>query len=203
HSGNYSHYRPDMLDNNRHKYRNAESTINHSAPENIHANRNDDIHTAFKAWADREYDALAHSNGVNNFGSNVHLHTILNPVYTIYGGSSVTLADGQSGARANRANVLIGYKYNSANHTAASAPRQGTYRVDVLTKANGSKLPGEVTPSQQVDVEVSIDYNSIEEFNPDVAEGKRVLHQKGQKGLAINGQVVKEPIDEIYHVGPV
>src|SRR5699024_6721284 len=113
HSGNYSHYRPDMLDNNRHKYRNAESTINHSAPENIHANQNDNIHTAFKAWADREYDALARSKGVNNFGSNVHLHTILNPVYTIYGGSSVTLADGQSGASANRANVLIGSKWNS------------------------------------------------------------------------------------------
>src|SRR5699024_4879458 len=143
------------------------------------------------------------TKGVNNFGSNVLLHTILNPVYTIYGGSSVPLADCQSGARANRVNVLIGSKYNSANHTASSAPRQVTYRVDVLTKANGPKLPGEVTPSEQVDVEVSIDYNSIEEFNPDVAEGKRVLHQKGQKGLAINGQVVKEPIDEIYHVGPV
>src|SRR5699024_8662840 len=203
HSGNYSHYRPDMLDNNRHKYRNAESTINHSAPENIHANQNDNIHTAFKAWADREYDALARSKGVNNFGSNVHLHTILNPVYTIYGGSSVPLADCQSGARANRVNVLIGSKYNSANHTAASAPRVGTYQVDVLTKKNGPKLPGEVTPSEQVDVEVSIDYNLIEEFNPDVAEGKRVLHQKGKKGLEVNGVVKEQPIDEIWHVGPV
>lgn len=209
HSGNYSHYRPDRHKNEtagkivQHRYRNADGSISHSAPENIHANRNDDIHTAFKAWADREYDALARSNGVINFTSNVHLHTILNPVYTIYGGSSVTLADGQSGARASRANVLIGSKYNSANHTAASAPRIGTYQVDVLTKKNGPKLPGEVTPSEQVDVEVSIDYNSIEEFNPDVAEGKRVLHQKGKKGLEVNGVVKEQPIDEIWHVGPV
>src|SRR5699024_7811118 len=80
HSGNYSHYRPDRHKNEtagkivQHRYRNADGSISHSAPENIHANRNDDIHTAFKAWADREYDALARSKGVNNFGSNVHLH---------------------------------------------------------------------------------------------------------------------------------
>lgn len=208
HSGNYSHYRPDRhekkIGNKRihHEYRNADGSIHHSAPENIHANRNDNIHTAFKAWADREYDALARSKGAYNY-KNAHLHSILNPVYTIYGGSSVTLAGGQSGARANRANVLIGSKWNSANHTAASAPRIGTYQVDVLTKKNGPKLPGEVTPSEQVDVEVSIDYNSIEEFNPDVAEGKRVLHQKGKKGLEVNGVVKEQPIDEIWHVGLV
>ena len=79
----------------------------------------------------------------------------------------------------------------------------GTYQVDVLTKKNGPKLPGEVTPSEQVDVEVSIDYNSIEEFNPAVAEGKRVLYQKGKKGLEVNGVVKEQPIDEIWHVGPV
>ena len=208
HSGNYSHYRPDRhekkIGNKRihHEYRNADGSINHSAPENIHANQNDNIHTAFKAWADREYDALARSKGAYNY-KNAHLHSILNPVYTIYGGSSVTLAGGQSGVNASRANVLIGSKWNSSNHTAASAPRVGTYQVDVLTKKNGPKLPGEVTPSEQVDVEVSIDYNSIEEFNPDVAEGKRVLYQKGKKGLEVNGVVKEQPIDEIWHVGPV
>lgn len=208
HSGNYSHYRPDRhekkIGNKRihHEYRNADGSINHSAPENIHANQNDNIHTAFKAWADREYDALARSKGAYNY-KNAHLHSILNPVYTIYGGSSVTLAGGQSGVNASRANVLIGSKWNSSNHTAASAPRVGTYQVDVLTKKNGPKLPGEVTPSEQVDVEVSIDYNSIEEFNPAVAEGTKVLHQKGQKGLEINGVVKEQPIDEIWHVGPV
>lgn len=209
HSGNYSHYRPDQHTNAtagkrvQHEYRNADGSISHSASENIHANSNDDIDTAFNAWATREYRVLANSGGRINYSTNAHLHSILNPMFTIYGGSSLTLANGESGARANRANVLMASKHNSSNHTAASPAREGTYYVDVLTKQGSSELPGEVNPEEQEDVEVTIGFDTIERFNAELSEGARNTVQPGQEGLSVNGVVINEPVDEIIEVGPV
>lgn len=209
HSGNNSHYRPDMHTNDsagkrvQHEYRNADDTLNHSASENIHAVYNEDIHEAFEAWATEEFGALANSGGRLNYSTNAHLHSILNPMFTIYGGSSVRLANGESGARANRANVLMASKWNSANHTAASPAREGTYYIDVLTKQGGPELPGEVNPEEQEDVEVTIGFDTIERFNPELSEGARNTAQEGREGLSVNGVVITEPVDEIIEVGPV
>ena len=219
HSGNYSHYRPDRHDNKtagrrvQHQYISENGETTHSAPENIHALRDDDIHTAFDYWAPREIENLRRVDGSMKYGgqsvTTTHIHSILNPVHTIFGGASVQLAEG-SGVNADRANVLIASKWNEpANgHEDSGYSRQGTYRVTVQTKQGGPKLPGEVDPNAQAPVEDKgvayqpIPFQTQENFNPDLAVGAVETVQEGQEGWTANGVTVKEALDEVVEYGP-
>ena len=219
HSGNYSHYRPDRHDNKtagrrvQHQYISENGETTHSAPENIHALRDDDIHTAFDYWAPREIENLRRVDGSMKYGgqdvTTTHIHSILNPVHTIFGGASVQLAEG-SGVNADRANVLIASKWDEpANgHEDSGYSRQGTYRVTVQTKQGGPKLPGEVDPNAQAPVEDKkvayqpIPFQTQENFNPDLAVGAVETVQEGQEGWTANGVTVKEALDEVVEYGP-
>lgn len=219
HSGNYSHYRPDRHDNQtagrrvQHQYTSANGETTHSAPENIHALNNDNIHTAFEYWAPREIENLRRVDGSMKYGgqsvTTTHIHSILNPVHTIFGGASVQLAEG-SGVNADRANVLIASKWDEpANgHEDSGYSRQGTYRVTVQTKQGGPKLPGEVDPNAQAPVEDKkvayqpIPFQTQENFNPDLAVGAVETVQEGQEGWTANGVTVKEALDEVVEYGP-
>ena len=219
HSGNYSHYRPDQHDNQsaggrvQHQYISANGEIDHSAPENIHALNDDNIHTAFHYWAPREIENLRRVDGSMKYGgqsvTTTHIHSILNPVHTIFGGASVQLAEG-SGVNADRANVLIASKWDEpANgHEDSGFSRQGTYRVTVQTKQGGPKLPGEVDPNAQAPVEDKkvayqpIPFQTQENFNPDLAVGAVETVQEGQEGWTANGVTVKEAVDKLVEYGP-
>lgn len=219
HSGNYSHYRPDRHDNQtagrrvQHQYISENGEITHSAPENIHALNNDNIHTAFQYWAPREIENLRRVDGSMKYGgqsvTTTHIHSILNPVHTIFGGASVQLAEG-SGVNADRANVLIASKWNEpANgHEDSGYSRQGTYRVTVQTKQGGPKLPGEVDPNAQAPVEDKkvayqpIPFQTQENFNPDLAVGAVETVREGEEGWTANGVTVKEAVDKLVEYGP-
>ncbi|EKU93937.1 Putative surface protein SA2285 precursor [Alloiococcus otitis] len=219
HSGNYSHYRPDRHDNNtagrrvQHQYISANGEIDHSAPENIHALNDDDIHTAFHYWAPREIENLRRVDGSMKYGgqsvTTTHIHSILNPVHTIFGGASVQLAEG-SGVNADRANVLIASKWDDPahGHEDSGYSRQGTYRVTVQTKQGGPKLPGEADPNAQTPVEDKkvayqpIPFQTQENFNPDLAVGAVETVQEGQEGWIANGVTVKEAVDKLVEYGP-
>ena len=219
HSGNYSHYRPDRHDNQsaggrvQHQYISANGEIDHSAPENIHALNDDDIHTAFQYWAPREIENLKRVDGSLKYGgqsvTTTHIHSILNPVHTIFGGASVQLAEG-SGVNADRANVLIASKWDDPahGHEDSGYSRQGTYRVTVQTKQGGPKLPGEVDPNAQAPVEDKkvayqpIPFQTQENFNPDLAVGAVETVQEGQEGWTANGVTVKEAVDKLVEYGP-
>ena len=219
HSGNYSHYRPDRHDNKtagrrvQHQYISENGETTHSAPENIHALRDDDIHTAFDYWAPREIENLRRVDGSMKYGgqsvTTTHIHSILNPVHTIFGGASVQLAEG-SGVNADRANVLIASKWNEpANgHEDSGYSRQGTYRVTVQTKQGGPKLPGEVDPNAQAPVEDKkvayqpIPFQTQENFNPDLAVGAVETVREGEEGWTANGVTVKEAVDKLVEYGP-
>ena len=219
HSGNYSHYRPDRHDNKtagrrvQHQYISENGETTHSAPENIHALRDDDIHTAFDYWAPREIENLRRVDGSMKYGgqsvTTTHIHSILNPVHTIFGGASVQLAEG-SGVNADRANVLIASKWDEpANgHEDSGYSRQGTYRVTVQTKQGGPKLPGEVDPNAQAPVEDKkvayqpIPFQTQENFNPDLAVGAVETVREGEEGWTANGVTVKEAVDKLVEYGP-